>query len=462
MGPIVLYEHENKALSEIGVPVFSEVFLDYKLKSGQKAIGSFTKRKIRIVEGDLCNDGSNVGIISIHKDIPQIEFRPKLDSEKYTDTEERNDKFWHYLPRMLEVLSDYKGFNNRIFIDPSRIIQLPKGCNLVPLFALSFVSLLDKALQQGIYKKYIKKNNRLKAIKGKIDFSMLSKEKAWDASSIPCNYYDLTFNNNENQIILWCLGKLLGKIKEISDDDKKSNVYIVKRMREQESLLSQEVSLLPKTSSDLLKTDYSAMPRYYLPLMNLCKVILNEKMFAFEKEGRGIEGVNFVIDMDWVFEQYMTHLFKEVEKEGQIEGLSVDSQKSKGLCDQNRVKIKPDIIINLGGAPVAVIDFKWKYSGDVGSPQYYQVICYALADLQNVGVNKQDACLFSVGDMAQGRYINQIDTISTVFDGKKQISIIKLDLNPELLLGSDNDEVEKSIKKQILEYLESLKTGNAP
>ncbi|MBI4999586.1 hypothetical protein HZB97_02350 [Candidatus Gottesmanbacteria bacterium] len=49
---------------------------------------------------------------------------------------------------------------------------------------------------------------------------------------MPCKFYDLTFDNPENQIILWCAHKLLQETRKIESESDRE-IYVVKQLREQ-------------------------------------------------------------------------------------------------------------------------------------------------------------------------------------------------------------------------------------
>ena len=420
-----------------------------KYRDARKAscIGNIQNRKIEFKEDDLYNNSSNVGILNLPSTGITLEFRPKLDKGSMNN-------FWAFLPRMLHCLCDFDDFNDRVFLDPEVIIDLPRGNSMVPLFALSLATLCGKAIKTGLLKKYLPRNERLKKIKGKIDFGRLSREKAWDLSSVPCRYFDLTFDNHENQIILWCINRLLHETKQLLSQKNPGEPRIVKILREQFVLLSQEITLIPKTRSSVLEVNYSSLPSHYLDLMKLCRGILTESLFSFlEKETQMIKGINFLIDMDWVFEQYMTSLFKEVSKNNEFKGkIIIRDQERQSLCDRNRIKIRPDLMIyNSKNQPKAVIDFKWKESpGSGDNDNLYQVICYGLAQLQKI--NKIDANLFyALGED------EDFDKISKIFNQEKVLSIKKMGLQQDVFRGNA-DAIEESIKTKISGYLKTLCT----
>lgn len=400
-------------------------------------IGNFKKRNIIVKNGLLSNLGNNIGIIKIEN--YRLEFKPKMEY------------FWKFLPKMLDTLCGFEDFDKKLFLDPAENIELPQGLNMVPLLALSFVSLCNKVIEKGMIKRYIQKDERLNLMKGRINFSRLVMEKPWDLSSIPCVYYDPTFDNPENQIILWCAQKLLKETRKI--ESKGNDIFVVKKLREQYTLMSNEISLLPKTALDMQRINLSGIAAYYIKLMGVCKAILKESLFSFNEEGRKTTGINFILDMDWIFEQYMTHIFNQVAQE--FPEIKIESQVKQSLGDKNTLKIIPDLIIFKSNKPLSVIDFKWKLFENNKNADYYQIICYGLAELQKgVKINDLFVNLFSVSDGKNE--IEQIDTISSIFYDKKIIHINKIPLDSNIINNENTEEIETNIKEEIRKYLISI------
>src|SRR3989338_605255 len=238
-GLIVIYEY---GVSKEQSTQIIASFNDYRSKiSENKFIGNFEERHISIKDDhQIKNDGCNVGVIEFEKS--RIELRPKLDRKKEDklDSQEVDKKkqlqFWTFLPTMLNKLYYYhEDPTKKLFLDPNRIITLPKGSNIVPLLTLAYVILCNKYIQAGIIKRYVQKEERLYAIRGRIDFNKLAKQGTWDLTKIPCRYSDLTFDNMENQIILWCAYKLLRMVRKIKP--RNTNSVIVKKLREKYLLL---------------------------------------------------------------------------------------------------------------------------------------------------------------------------------------------------------------------------------
>lgn len=451
----LVHEHQTIEIND------SNIYKDYEKyqkSSINSAIGNLENRNIYFKDtAHLVNAGNNVGILEFNNN--SIEFRPKMDCNG------ENDNFWQFLPRMLHILSDYDQFSSKVFIDPKQLVKLPKGASMVPLLAVSLASLCSRAIEKGFYKKYTQKTDRLKKIKGKINFAELSRNKPWDLSTVPCTYYELTFNNPENQIILWCIHKLLRETQKIINQSSRNNsTYILNKLREQYTLLSEEISLMPKTYKDILNINNQGLPAHYVDLMNVCRAILSNSLFSFDNSNNSTNyGVNFIIDMDWVFEQYMTSLFKETVREDIDLAMNIDikDQEKQTLCDQNKIKIKPDLIIykkENANIPVAIIDFKWKFAEKNVNADFYQVICYGMAELQKHNLSTIDVGLFAVDNKSDSKNIQEehFDEISKIFEPNEKSIVIRKYSIPSVMLNQQETnilDVENNIKNNIKEFL---------
>lgn len=427
----------------------TKAYVSYKTSINKnRIIGDLSNRSIDVINNSLFNGGNNVGIIEASNGI-RLELKPKFDRNIVQEK-----TFWTFLPKMLSTLSDFSEFNEKLFLDPDSKIILPFGLNYVPLLALSFISLCDKVLKVGLLRRYVKKSERLKTIKGKIDFQAFAKSRPWEKTTIPCQYYDLTIDNIENQIILWCSNRLINSLKLLDKSGNES--YVSRRLREQYVTLSQEITLRPVNKTDVLRANFHSIAPHYSDLMNLCKAILEESLFSFNlDENKMNKGVNFVIDMDWVFEQYMTYLFqKAISLKDDYKEFSINSQYWRYLCDKNSIKIKPDLILLKNEKPFAIIDFKWKSFAANKNADYYQVICYALAEIDKTSDGQIQANLFSVSEDIIGRI--EIDTISTILKNNHKISIGKIPLSMKIFDNENPQIVENNIMNSINTYLDTL------
>lgn len=454
---------DSQQENSLSIDKFEEVlksFTEYKkeVKESKKVIGNFEKRNIYVRDNDLYNHGNNVGILETNEN-NILELVPKFDSR----LNNRTSYFWRFLPHMLGTISGYNDISEKLFLDTNKKIRLPDGVNIVSLLTLSFVSICFRVLERGLVKRYELKNERLKAVKGRINYAEMSRKNAWDFSNVPCIYNDLTFDNKENRIILWCANRLLKEIKKIETGNK--TLYVGKKLREIFILLNEEITLEPQSILSFRTINLSGISHHYVDIMKICQAILTEKLFSFDKDkNKSNFGINFIIDMDWVFESYMTFLFEEVAKEINSvdiftgKKISVEAQSKGSLCDEGNISIRPDLIVKVNNEIKAIIDFKWKLHENKNNADFYQIICYSLAKVEESKFEKINAALVSISenDYNSGVFEKPFDTITKELKNNSRIDIYKIPVASSLLEG-EAEEIEKNIKEKIvLKYFESI------
>ena len=116
----------------------------------------------------------------------------------------------------------------------------------------------------------------------------------------------------------------------------------------------------------------------YRPLLDLCR-LLADSLAPGEAAGT-TPGPAFLLDMERVFEQYITHevvraLVRDNRHTVSVQPLLTVTEPVPGQPD---LTIRPDILIDRGGCVLAVVDAKWKRPADLLLPaDLYQVLAYA-------------------------------------------------------------------------------------
>ncbi|MBK9333820.1 MAG: hypothetical protein IPM96_15790 [Ignavibacteria bacterium] len=61
--------------------------------------------------------------------------------------------------------------------------------------------------------------------------------------------------------------------------------------------------------------------------------------------------------------------------------MTIKSQEIGRLCDNEQIKIRPDLMIEINGKTKSIVDFKWKSHKQNINADFYQIICYSLAEM---------------------------------------------------------------------------------
>ena len=211
--------------------------------------------------------------------------------------------------------------------------------------------------------------------------------------------------------------------------------------------IEEGVSLREVEWRDLERIQFGSANRHYREPLNLVKVILRRYIYESFNKAEMKRGVNFLVDENWVFECFMTHMVEEVINE-YFHGWEVKPQyRLSGLLKKCQTlrgpSIKPDIIIERNGERYA-IDFKYKI--EPNSADYYQVLAYSMAISKT---NRERKCVLWCATPAG-------------HDESKPVFTIDESLNPNFnlsfyIFGMNFQRYDKLEKKFISEVKNDIK-----
>ena len=269
---------------------------------------------------------------------------------------------------MLSFLKDEQSFH----YDPETIIDIKEGANFFDILGRMFLNELDEILKRGFYKGYVRRQENIKFLKGKLIFKKQLQNDINKNAKLYCSYGDLTFDNLENQILLKATTLLIPLIK--------FNEQIKRDLVRYSFLLREEVNLVNVLPEDCDKVQYSRLNDYYETIIKFAKVILQNYFIRSTYEGAA-KGFNFIVNMNKVYEDFITALIEEIVSEDiKFKTFIVEKQKRfDSLFRERAIITKPDVILRKKDTdqyPV-IIDAKYKTKGS--NADYFQVTSYALA-----------------------------------------------------------------------------------
>jgi 5-methylcytosine-specific restriction enzyme subunit McrC len=194
-----------------------------------------------------------------------------------------------------------------------------------------------------------------------------------------CAYDDLTFDNLENQIVLKATTLLIPLIR--------FNEEIKKELHRYSHYLRDAVNLVNIVPEDCSRVQYSRLNDYYETIIQFSKVILQDYFIRSTHKGAA-RGFNFIVNMNKVYEDFVTELVNQVvseEKEFQ-DYVALPQTKFRSLVREGTINIKPDIILKHKDKQEYPLIIDAKYKKQDANADYYQVIAYAL------GIPKVKAC----------------------------------------------------------------------
>ena len=340
----------------------------------------------------------------------------QLDSTRlHFSTKVKSNLFY-----MLSFLKDEKHF----LYDPEVIIDLQAGESFFDILGRLFLNELQSIYDKGFYKTYVRKEENLGFLKSKLLIRNQLKNHMHKNAKFNCSYEDLTYDNMENRIILKAT-VLLSPLIRFNEDIKSELLRYSTMMRE-------EVTLAPISPEDCGKVHFGRLNEHYEPIIRFSKLIFQNHFIRYIHKGAS-QGFNFVVNMNQVYEDFITEIIKEaVREDDRLKDFIVLTQ---DRCDslvkeKNRIITKPDILLkrkNTKRDIPLIIDAKYKRQES--NLDYYQVIAYALA-IPSV----KACCLIYPSD-------EEVDSTILTIDSKKfgnEREDIKLFTKKVNLLWEDN------------------------
>ena len=239
-----------------------------------------------------------------------------------------------------------------------------KSGTLTEIIITAFVEECRRLLRHGMFRSYNLQEDDLPVWRGKLIIPRQILNQANARLRLACEYDEFEYNNLENRIILFGL-----KRSYYVTTSKEQKTKIRRLIQNFSGLMDfQEIR-----RDDFSKINYNQMNAHYKKIHTLCKLIVDNTQITdlYEQKLRFVN--SFFIDMNRVFEKFVTKLFMKHYP------LSVKGQYRYSLWKSNlkgSIKSIPDILVKEeGGKKIhAVIDAKYKE--DIVPEDLYQMEHY--------------------------------------------------------------------------------------
>lgn len=339
--------------------------------------------------------GSWVGIASAGE--LTVEIRPKI-----------------LIPRLLFLLA-YR-------LDPARWHSIPfdyqEERSLIEAVVPSFVALTRRTLRRGPLQGYRVTEESLNTVRGRIRFNEQIGKHFGLVPPIEVEYHEFTEDILENRLLKAALDRL--KRFPLRSSETRRLLYAFDGMLEQ----VESVSFSRQSIPDVI---YTRLNEHYRHALELARLILQATSFEFA--GGGVRAVNFLVDMNKVFENFVVTALREAlglsastfPQGGKDHGLYLDLAR--------QIRLEPDISWWEWGLPVFTGDVKYKrLTGDaVKNADIYQLLAYTIAANLPGGL-----LIYAKGEAAP--------TVHEIIHTGKRLEVLALDLEQEpdgLLLQVD-------------------------
>lgn len=346
--------------------------------------------------------------------------------------------------------SSHRKINSKgyLYFDPKVIIDVEdENKELIDVLILIFLKELDKVKRKGYTKCYIKKEDNIYFLRGKLSISKQIK-KNYLGNKFFCKYNDLVYYTSENIIIFLTIDKLLKRYSLKKDTRSKLLTYF----NEFKGLFN--VDGVNEFNISNIKYLKNRTNTHYETLVDIAMVILNNKFASSIKWGQS-KFCNFMIKTDLLFEQYIFVILDEIirlkyskyylEYQYTIDTIAKIDNKYQ-IIENSFLKMDSDIVIfeKLTNKPVLIIDTKYidiYQKSKLNNYAYYQMLSY-LIGLNSNGNNNLSAILLAHGKSANSYKVPSDK--SNMYILTKGINILK-----------NNIEVKNELEKIIEPFLNS-------
>jgi 5-methylcytosine-specific restriction enzyme subunit McrC len=237
--------------------------------------------------------------------------------------------------------------------------------DVLAAIAQIFAELVERRIESGLYRSYVEEEENLSYIRGRISFADDVRQNLLARHRIYCRYAEFTWDIEENQIIRQVAHLLSGW---------GFHTKLRLRLSRLDTALS-EVQPTALASSVIGRFRYSRLNDDYRQIHQLCRLFLEGSSLS---EQLGIcDSRTFLLDMNKLFEAFVTQILQErVDVH-----IRVVAQSELPLGEDDKVKMRPDLIIESEGKPVLVADCKYKQaeSDTYKNHDFYQVLAYCTA-----------------------------------------------------------------------------------
>jgi len=408
---------------------------------------------VEYLHSEIFNRGSRRNI-KISFDMQR---KPKITVGPYAGIVQLSKRRIHFSTKvnthlfyMLSFLKSEKDF----LYDPDTPIQIKEGVNFFDIIGRFFLRELNDILKTGLLRKYVRTQENMRYLKGKILIREQIKRNLIDKSRFFCEYENLTFDNIENRLVLSALNSLISLIR--------FNLRIKNELRRFEVALKDFVTLVKIDPHECNKIKFNRINQYYEGIIQLSRLILEERFIRSVYKGES-RGFNFIVNMNRVYQDFITEIIEELIitcpefKEFEIER----QPRFKDLVEERTIVTKPDIVLRQERKEYPFI-IDAKYKKDPSNADYYQVIAYSLA------LRECKACCLIYPESEKSKIDEERTRVLTLvrdLTGKDPSKVRLHARTVDLRLGDKEwikyDEYIKEIKEQVKQILLSFMTEAA-
>lgn len=345
-----------------------------ELKIKQKVNGDVIVFKYHHGQAISITASSYVGVIKVGNKTIQI--IPKLAE----DTNDSSDKFSDQSIKNLFYLLNY---TKRLKIKETNLASLKQSNDdffevLIYLFANNLLEMT----RRRVNKQYIRQEDNLTFIKGKLQINAHVKQNSVNRHKFYLEFDEFCEDNLINQIFKYAVTLLLRASKSFNN---------LKLLQELNFIFS-DISYKQIKADDFSKINFNRLNQDFEPLLNLCRIFIIGS--SLELSSDKITTFSFIFDMNALFEEFIGEFLKRnfydkydrISLQRPIRWLVED--KFVGSYSEGKLfQLRPDIQLfnkTVDNEPSIIIDTKYKILNDdrdkkegVSQSDLYQMNAYS-------------------------------------------------------------------------------------
>lgn len=219
--------------------------------------------------------------------------------------------------------------------------------------------------RKGLYRTYMGRSDPMPFVAGRMDAVALAR-RPWQVA-VECHYQEHTADVEENQIPAWALHTILrgGLCREPA----------LNAVRRAHRTLQGTVSLQHFKAGDCYGRLYDRLNEDYRPLHSLCRFFLENTGPSHAHGGR--EMLPFMVNMARLYELFVAEWLREHVPSG----WKLRAQEEFNVGESGALSFNIDLVLydEASGAPLCVLDTKYKTAPQPKTGDIFQVIGYAEA-----------------------------------------------------------------------------------
>ena len=282
---------------------------------------------------------------------------------------------------------------------------------LPEFLARAFADAAEKAFARGLLRGYVEREEALQTIRGRIRFDDQIRRRFGLPLPVEVRYDEFTDDILPNRLVK-AANRLLRRAGPLSPGTRR-RLGRIDALLDGVSLCGYPRNAVPEVKFDRLNGHYEAV-------VALARLVL--RYGAHEAERGGVRASGFTMDMNAVFQEFVTAALRE--KLGLSNG-AFGERWVNSLDVEEKIRLEPDLVWQEGGRCVFVGDAKYKRipnrdRGDRASnADLYQILAYATAlDLPG------GMLIYAEGEANEATY--------TVRHTGKRLQVVALDLSDTL------------------------------